>query len=290
MTGKTSTLLKPVSPYAALIIENNSEKSLVIADIHLGWEATLSDEGVHIPSQTTKLLKRLEHIISLEKPDCLIVLGDVKHTIEKIELEEWRDIPVFFEKLRKKVPCIKVVPGNHDGNIEVLLPEGIDLVSQKGIIIGSVGLFHGHTWPDIKMLGCETLVIGHIHPTIVFKDPIGFRIINQVWVRAPCDRTILTRSMLRHYRIKFKKGENPEAVLKFKFSIEPRVKNLLIMPSFNDFLGGRAINRSTIARDAIFRDFLGPILRSGSVIFDESEIYLLDGTFIGTLNQLSMLR
>ena len=289
MSGKASTLLKPVSPYAALLIDDGTEKFLVIADIHLGWEATLSDEGVHIPSQTTKLLKRLEHIISMEKPDCLIVLGDIKHAIEKIELEEWRDIPAFFEKLSEKIPHIKVVPGNHDGNIEVLLPRSVDLAPQKGIIIGDVGLFHGHTWPDIKMLGCETLIIGHIHPTITFKDPIGFRITNQVWVRAPCDKTVLTRSMLRHYKVKFKRSEDPEEVLKSKFSIEPRVKNLLIMPSFNDFLGGRAINKSSIARDMLFRDFLGPILRSGSVLLDEAEIYLLDGTFIGKLNQLSML-
>jgi len=289
MTEKSSTLLKPISPYAALLIKDDSKKFLVIADIHLGWEATLSDEGVHIPSQTSKLLKRLEHIISMEKPDCLIILGDVKHAIEKIELEEWRDIPAFFEKLEKIVPRIKVVPGNHDGNIEVLLPKSVELAPQQGIIIGNIGLFHGHAWPDIKMLGCETLVIGHIHPTITFRDPIGFRITNQVWVKAPCDKTILARSMLRHYRIKFKRNEDPETVLESKFSIEPKVKNLLVMPSFNDFLGGRAINKPSIARDVIFRDFLGPILRSGSVMLDKAEIYLLDGTFLGTLSQLNKI-
>jgi len=284
-----ATLLKPISPYAALLIDDGAERTLVVSDIHLGWEASLSEEGIHVPSQTGKLLRRIERIISLEKPDRLIILGDVKHTIEKIEIEEWRDVPEFFKRLREKIPHIKVVPGNHDGNIEVLLPEGIEVAPQQGVIIGNVGLFHGHAWPDIKMMGCETLVIGHIHPTITFRDPIGFRITNQVWVKAPCDRSTLARSILKHYNFRFKREDNPETILRSTLSIEPRVKSLLIMPSFNDFLGGRAINKSSIARDAIFKDFIGPILRSGSVILERAEIYLLDGTYIGMLDKLSML-
>jgi putative SbcD/Mre11-related phosphoesterase len=283
------TLLKPVSPYAALLINDGAERILVVSDIHLGWEASLSEEGIHVPSQTGKLLRRIERIISLEKPDCLIILGDVKHTIEKIEMEEWRDVPEFFEKLRGKISHIKVVPGNHDGNIEVLLPEGVEVAPQQGVIIGSVGLFHGHTWPDIKMMGCETLVIGHIHPTITFKDSIGFRITNQVWVKAPCDRITLAKSILKHYNFKLKRDDDPETILRSALSIEPKVKSLLIMPSFNDFLGGRAVNKPSIIRDAVFKDFIGPILRSGSVILNRAEIYLLDGTYIGTLDKLSML-
>jgi metallophosphoesterase superfamily enzyme len=85
-----ATLLKPISPYAALLIDDGAERTLVVSDIHLGWEASLSEEGIHVPSQTGKLLRRIERIISLEKPDRLIILGDVKHTIEKIEIEACR--------------------------------------------------------------------------------------------------------------------------------------------------------------------------------------------------------
>ncbi|MBS7639321.1 MAG: metallophosphoesterase [Candidatus Bathyarchaeia archaeon] len=289
MSEEPRTLLKPVSPYPALLIESGSEKFLTISDIHLGWEANLAGEGVHVPSQTNKLLRRLERIISLVKPDCLTILGDIKHTIEKIELEEWRDVPIFFESLLRKISCIKVIPGNHDGNIEVLLPEGVEVAPQQGIVIGGAGLFHGHTWPDIKLLGCETLIIGHIHPTVTFKDPMGFRITSQVWVRAPCDRPTLVRSTLKHYNVRLKRDDDPEEILRAKFSIEPKVRSLIVMPSFNDFLGGRAINRASISRDVIFKDFIGPVLRSGSVDLERAEIYLLDGTFIGTLNKLSML-
>lgn len=288
MTREATTLLKPITPYAALLLISGSEKFLVVSDLHLGWEASLAEEGIHIPSQTGKLLKKIERVISLEKPDCLILLGDVKHAVEKIEIEEWRDVPIFFEKLRGKIPCIKIVPGNHDGNLEVLLPDSVEILPQQGIIIGDVGLFHGHAWPDIKMLACETLVLGHIHPTITFKDPLGFRITSQIWVRAPCNIESLARSMLRRYNIKFKADEDIRTLVKSSLSMEIRVKNLLIMPSFNDFLGGRTINRASIAREAIFKDFMGPVLRSGSVNLSKAEVYLLDGTFVGSLEQLSL--
>ncbi len=288
MNDKNTTLLKPISPYPALLLIKDSEKHLVIADLHLGWEASLAERGVHIPLQANKLLKRIERIISAEKPDCLIILGDVKHTVEKIELEEWRNVPAFFENLLKKISCIKVVPGNHDGNIEALLPEGVELESQKEIIVGDVGLFHGHAWPDIRILSCKTLVIGHIHPVISFRDPMGFRITSQVWVRAPCNPETLAKSMLKRYNIRVKANEDVKAVVKSNFSIEVKVKNLLIMPSFNDFLGGRAVNRTSPFGEAAFKDFIGPILRSRSVNLREAEVYLLDGTFIGLLKQLIM--
>ncbi|MEM1586090.1 MAG: metallophosphoesterase [Candidatus Bathyarchaeia archaeon] len=281
--------LKPVSPYPALTIISEGEKALVISDLHLGWEASLSEKGIHIPTQTNRLLRRLERILALERPDYLIILGDIKHTIEKIEAEEWRDIPEFFERILDKVGHIKVVPGNHDGNIEALLPSRVEVAPQHGIIFGGVGLFHGHTWPDVRMIGCETLVIGHIHPAIVFKDPAGFHITSQIWVKAPCDEFALIRAVLKRYRVKLKAGDSPEEIFKKNFAVEPRVKSLVVMPPFNDVLGGRAINRASTIKDAIFKGFIGPVLRSGGVMLDRAEIYLLDGTFIGTLDKIIAL-
>lgn len=284
-----AAVIKPVSPYPALTITSEDGKALLVSDIHLGWEASLSERGIHLPSQMKRLLKRLEQILMLEKPDQLIILGDVKHTVEKIEVEEWRDIPVFFEKLLNRVSQIRVVPGNHDGNIDVLLPSKVEIASQRGVIFGGVGLFHGHTWPDIKMLECETLIIGHVHPVISFRDPAGFHITSQVWVRASCNKLALIRAMLKRYKVRLGAKDEPEKVLKERFMVEPRVKNLVVMPSFNDALGGRAINRALTLKDEIFRDFIGPIFRSGGVNLDKTEIYLLDGTFIGSLNRLIAL-
>ena len=283
------TELELLSPHAALLIHKGSEKTAVISDLHIGWEVPLAEEGIHVPSQTGRLLERLKQLILSEKPDRLLVLGDIKHAIANIRLEEWRDVPFFFEEACKIVSRVQVLPGNHDGNLEALLPESVEVLSPRGVVLGDVGLFHGHMWPDPELLGCRTLVVGHVHPVVVFKDPIGFRIARQVWVRAPCEGRLLARSMLKHHNVRLKRGANPQDVLRTEFNVSLGVENLLVMPSFNDFLGGKAVNRSTVARERKFREFIGPVLRSGSVNLKKAEVYLLDGTFLGSLDLLSKI-
>ena len=283
-----ATQLMPLSPYAAFLIRNASEKVLVISDLHIGWEVALAQEGVHVPSQTPRLLEKLRNIVGSEKFERLLILGDVKHTVAKIEHEEWRDVPWFLEKATRIVRKVQIVPGNHDGDIKALLPETVETLSPRGTIIGDVGLFHGHTWPDVGLLGCRTLVVGHVHPVVVFKDPMGFRITRQVWLRAPCNGELLAKFVLRRSGVKLGKKQ-PREILRDKYDIDLRAENLVIMPAFNDFLGGQAINRSSISRRRRFREFIGPVLRSGSINFEKAETYLLDGTFLGSLDRLMSL-
>jgi len=283
-------LIRPVSPYPALIIEESHEKIMVISDLHLGWEASLAEDGIHIPSQTGKMLRKVKEVLAAENPSSLIILGDLKHTVEKIMLEEWRDVPLFLEEVKRMVGEVRVIPGNHDGDISILLPNGVKLEPQQGVIVGDVGLFHGHAWPDIRMLNCKTLVIGHVHPVITFRDHTGYRVTSQVWVKAPCNNITLAKAILRRYKIKFKDEEEALRILSEEYSTQPRVENLIIMPSFNEFLGGRAVNKISIARDEALKDFIGPILRSGSINLEDAEVYLLDGTYLGELNQLTISR
>ena len=285
---RKSSQISLLTPYPAFLIDTGLEKTLVVSDLHIGWEVALAEEGVHVPSQTKRLLEKLKAAIGEQKIGRLVVLGDVKHTFSKIEHEEWRDVPQFFEETCKIVPKVQVVPGNHDGDIEALLPESAEVLSSKGVIIGDVGLFHGHMWPDINILGCSTLVVGHVHPVIVLSDPMGFRIAQQVWVRAPCNSELLARLVLRRNNVRLKKNEKAREVLKARFSIDLKAETLVILPSFNDFLGGQAINRSTMSGKK-FKAFIGPVLRSGSVNLEKAETYLLDGTFLGSLDQLRRL-
>ncbi len=284
-----STELRPLSPHPALVADDGQQKILAISDLHLGWEVGLSKKGVHIPSQTTRLLSRLKQIVSAEEPDSMLVLGDVRYSVEKIETEEWRDVPLFFEEIGKVIPKVMVIPGNHDGNLEALLPSSVDLLSRHGMIVGDAGFFHGHTWPPLNMLSCTNLVVGHVHPVVLIRDPMGFRITRQVWVKALCDAKILASSLLKRENVKINEGDDPADLLEENFDVNLRVKSLLIIPSFNDFLGGRAINRPFMNREKRFQDFIGPVLRSGSVNINEAEIYLLDGAFLGTLSNLRKL-
>ena len=276
--------LKPIRPYPAMLLKEGSKRILVVADLHIGWEAALIEKGIHVPSQTPRILARMLRLIKLCKPTSLALLGDVKHAVAKIKMEEWRDVPELFETLGEKVPNIQVIPGNHDGNLNALLPEDVEVLPTKGAIIGEVGLFHGHTWPAPELLRCQTLITGHVHPVVVFLDPLGFRITRQIWVKARCEKTQLAKSLLKHWGIKA--GKHPVADLERRFEMKMSAADFFIMPAFNHLLGGQPINRKRVGKGARTREFIGPMLRSKSVDVESAELVLLDGTFIGTVEQL----
>lgn len=282
-------MLTPVQPYPALLLRTRTHRILVIADLHIGWEIALAQEGIHVPSQTPKILNKLLKLIDLCKPTGLLFLGDVKHTIAKVELEEWQDIPSFFEALLKKVGDIKVILGNHDGNLEPLLPENVKLLPSTGIAIGYVGFFHGNAWPAPELLTCRSLVMGHVHPTVAFNDPMGFRITAQVWVKAKLNGELLAKAFLKNLGVQVEVNADAVKLLYQKVNVRLKASELFIMPYFNDFLGGRPINRSGRDRYPRSIEYLGPVLRSRSVDLDNAETCLLDGTFLGTISQLKSL-
>jgi putative SbcD/Mre11-related phosphoesterase len=280
-------MFKLLLPSSAALIKTGNTKTVVIADPHIGWEMALRDKGIHVPSQTPKILQKLVAVLSKSKPDRLLILGDVKYTVVSTEPGEWHDIPEFFLELKKYVRDIGVVRGNHDANLEPLLPESIKLLPATGVTVGDVGLFHGHKWPSPTLLKCKTLFMGHLHPVVVFRDPAGFKITRQVWVKAKCDTTQLSKTLLQKQRIKIE--GTPEETVKKHYNFKPRTTQMFIMPSFNDFLGGRPINKTKPRKKGQTPPMIGPVLRSDAVDLNNSEIYLLDGTYLGTLTQLRKL-
>jgi putative SbcD/Mre11-related phosphoesterase len=280
-------MLTLLLPNPAALIKTGKTKTLVIADPHLGWEMALQAKGIHVPSQTPKLLKKLTVLLSTYKPDTLLVLGDIKYSVVMTETGEWHDIPEFFTELKRYISDIRIVRGNHDANLEPLLPENIKLLPATGTIIGDVGLFHGHKWPSPALLKCKTLVMGHLHPVVVFRDLAGFKITRQVWVKAQCNAKLLSKTLLQKHGIKIE--ETPEATMKKHYNFKPQTTQIFIMPSFNDFLGGRPVNEARLRKELGSETLIGPVLRSEAVDVNNAELYLLDGTYLGTLNQLRKL-
>jgi len=280
-------MLNLLWPHPAALIKAEKTKTLLISDPHLGWETSLQEKGIHVPSQTPKILKKLTDIISTYKPQHLVIIGDVKYSVISSELGEWHDIPDFFTKLQKYVGNISIVRGNHDANLEPLLPENVELLPASGAVISDIGIFHGHKWPSPALLKCKTLVMGHLHPVVVFRDPAGFKITRQIWMRANCDSAGLARILLQKHNIKIE--GTVAKTLKMHYNIRLKTTEILIMPSFNDFLGGRPVNETRSRKEIGAEGLIGPVLRSEAVDVDNAELYLLDGTYLGTLNQLRKL-
>jgi hypothetical protein len=103
-------------------------------------------------------------------------------------------------------------------------------------------------------------------------------------MKANCDTNVLSKTLLEKNNVKIE--GSAKVTLQKKYGFKPKSSELLIMPSFNDFLGGRPINETRPRKEIGNEELIGPVLRSEAVDVDDSELFLLDGTFLGTLNQL----
>tara|TARA_Y100001949_G_scaffold120951_1_gene102875 strand:+ start:621 stop:1367 length:747 start_codon:yes stop_codon:yes gene_type:complete len=241
---------KIISGYPALMVEE-TKKSLVITDLHLGFEGNLSLNNVYLGKNKTVIetAEEIENIILKTKPDSLILLGDIKSGIKTITKTEWETIPIFFEKITKLIDTI-IVPGNHDANIEKLVPNGITLASSKGIIIDDVLLTHGHTIPSENFSQVNTIVMGHVHPVFFQEESL----INgkRVWVSIKCKKQKI-------------------------FSTRSGKLEIIILPSFNRYFYA--------TQKKYYKKSIAPILKKIDVL--QAKIVTLDGTIIGNESLLS---
>ncbi|HJL67813.1 MAG TPA: metallophosphoesterase, partial [Nitrosopumilus sp.] len=124
------TRIIPSKP--ALVLEDK-KKNLVVTDIHIGFENEMATNEIFIGKNTTtdETIRELSDIIDIERPDSLILLGDIKSSIKNISKSEWGEVPLFFEKIKQKCDVI-LVPGNHDANIQKLVPKDIIMTSTQG--------------------------------------------------------------------------------------------------------------------------------------------------------------
>jgi len=277
-------MIYPITPWPALVIKHGKSTILVIADLHLGFEHELSEMGINIPSQTLKIQSKLMKIAKEVHPSRLILLGDVKHSVSNISLQEWKELPAFFESILEHVKSVEVIPGNHDGDLTPLTPPSVKILPTHGIIIKGkerVGLFHGHSWPGIELLDADYLVMAHNHPVIRFEDSFGYRTVRRTWIKTRVDLEKLRQSILSY---KERKSKEPKMVNRQEDAcFTSRAGRLIIMPAFNDMLGGLQMNGDPSNK------LLGPLLRSGCVNIDDAEAYLLDGSFLGTITCLRQL-
>jgi len=54
-------------------------------------------------STINETIQELSEIIDTVNPDSVILLGDVKSSIKAISRNEWEEVPMFFEEIRKNV-------------------------------------------------------------------------------------------------------------------------------------------------------------------------------------------
>jgi uncharacterized protein len=137
--------------------------TLVISDLHIGFEEKFKSSGVNIESNIDKMATELEALIDQTRAEALVIAGDVKSGIDRILQSEWENVPKFLNRISKKCR-VTIVPGNHDGGLQNLLPDSVQLADINGLAIEDTLIIHGHTRPLSKFKDCTRLIMGHVHP------------------------------------------------------------------------------------------------------------------------------
>ncbi len=237
------TRIIPSKP--ALILEGK-KKSLIVTDIHIGFENSLASNEIFIGKNSTinETIQELSEIIDAENPDSVILLGDIKSSIKSISRNEWNEVPMFFEKIREKCD-VTLVPGNHDANIQRLVPDNISMISSTGMVEENILLTHGHTMPSENFSHVDKIIMGHIHPVFFQEDSV----INgqRVWISIKTEKEKIFPN---------KSGE----------------LEIIIIPSFNKYF--YATHRKK------YKKSISPIIDKIKTV-SSARIVTLDGTIIG---------
>jgi putative SbcD/Mre11-related phosphoesterase len=241
--------LVPVPDTPALTLEG-PRRWVCIADLHIGIETALRGSGFNIPSQLPKMSSAIETLGC--HADRLMILGDVKHRITHASRGEDRDLRAIMQRIMRTFQAVVVTPGNHDGGLREAMPEGCVITTSHGTVVDGVGAFHGHVWPSDDVMACDTVVMGHVHPSVRLEDSMGGRVNEKCWMRAGFSKKKVTE----------------------RYASCP--DELVVVPAFNPLITGSPIN-------APGGGALGPLLRNNLVNEHSISAYLLDGTNLGRL-------
>lgn len=136
------------------------EHTLVIGDLHLGYEKALEDDGIYIPRMNTDSIRdSLNRIISKYEPETIVLLGDIKHDFKRAKFEGKEEVRSVLRLIMEAAEVV-VVKGNHDNYIQNIVAD-LGLMAVDYVDIGGYRLEHGH-----EDSGVRPVIIGHEHPSV----------------------------------------------------------------------------------------------------------------------------
>ncbi len=243
-----------IVPSKPALLVQDEKKYLVVSDLHIGFESKLAANNVFIGKNSTvqETISEITDIIKQQKPDSLMLLGDIKSSIKSITNAEWSDVPIFFEEMKKMLEVI-LIPGNHDSNIQKLIPEDITLISPSGLVLDNALFTHGHTIPSENFSHVEKIIMGHIHP--VFFDDESVLNGQRVWISL--------------------KSQKEDIFPSAKGQLE-----ILLVPSFNKYLYATHKQK--------YKKSISPIIQKIKKV-QSAKIVTLDGSIIGDENILEKI-
>jgi len=143
------------------------QNSVIIADLHLGYEGVLRMEGVAMPKYQEKvIMARLDNIIKKYEPEKVIVNGDFKHNFGRNLEQEWQEVSNVLKFLCRKRDVV-LIRGNHDNFLKTIASK-FDVKMVDKYDMNGMTIAHGH-----KDVEGKRMIIAHEHPSIKLRDKVG---------------------------------------------------------------------------------------------------------------------
>jgi DNA ligase-associated metallophosphoesterase len=138
-----------------------SQKSLILSDLHIGKSAHFQRSGIPIPKDVlTTDLERLKQLILHFKAENLIIVGDLFHAEYNSDLDEFKEWLLQFDNLK-----LQLIKGNHD-RLSNSIYEQFDIeIFATELNLNSLKFVHDSVLENEE---CFT-ISGHIHPGVFIK-------------------------------------------------------------------------------------------------------------------------
>ncbi|MFX1506221.1 MAG: hypothetical protein ACFFDC_08895 [Promethearchaeota archaeon] len=229
-----------------LLRKYNNTKILLVADLHLGFEAEWVKRGLEAkkPEWSIEIIDQLKRDLEETLADQLIILGDLEHSfIHFRSMKRDKNGPWVSNKwLREKalnyfikqvvgIEGLRVclIRGNQDTSVVKTLNYQKELnVKKEATLYNQLGVFHGHKNPGKRVLFSSEIVLGHIHPSIEVIDELSLRHRYPVFAKL----TITRKEVFNVFNIPIEKGE---------ISLSDQI-TLTILPAYNTYLSGFVLN------------------------------------------------
>ncbi|UJG43417.1 MAG: metallophosphoesterase [Candidatus Heimdallarchaeum endolithica] len=228
---------------ASPIVYLKDIRSLVIADVHLGLETIMAEDGVAVlKTQTEKLTKKILFYIKKIKPIRLIINGDLKHSFNEPTKVENREVKEFLNVVSLFIREVVIVKGNHDVFLSWVTRDIENCKLVEDLVIERYFFTHGHkNLPEDLPESVEFVLIGHEHPLFHVK-------LDELQVVKMKSLLIGPLNKEKEKKVKHRK--------------------LIVLPAFSSYSGGNPITPKDQS------SLLSPILRN-NVELSEFESFVL---------------
>ncbi len=174
---------------ANLCAWHSGRQAVLLSDLHLGYEASLEDEGFSFPViQKEEILDRLSTMKRRYDPEAFIVLGDFKHEFGRSDKKEFKEVLDVMDYILEDSELI-IVRGNHDNYLRNLTEMKNVVLYEEDLHMDSLLLAHGHE--RLKERGDSLSIIGHEHPAIQTTGELGDRMKLKCFLYHPKEKILV---------------------------------------------------------------------------------------------------